>query len=109
MAMKKLHTFGLYEGPLAELFRERLADEGVDSIVRNQQLSSALGEIPFTECFPELWVIDAETWPRARKLLDQWFTESSMKEPWTCPECREVVEPPLACCWRCGHDHDESV
>ena len=106
MGMKRLHTFGLHEGPLAELTRQRLEQEGVECVVRNYQLSSALGEIPFTECFPELWVVDAEAWPRARKLLEQWLGESPASKPWSCSACGEVVEPPLATCWRCGHDRE---
>jgi len=103
--MKKLHTFGLHEGPLAALLRERLEQEGVACLLRNQQLFSALGEIPFTECFPELWVVDAETWPRARALLDQWLVETPADEGWTCPACHESIDPPLMACWRCGREH----
>lgn len=103
--MKKLHTFGLHEGPLAALLKERLEQEGVAVLLRNQQLFSALGEIPFTECFPELWVVDAETWPRARRLLDQWLSDSPRSGSWTCPECGETVELPLTVCWRCGREH----
>jgi len=105
MTMKKLHTFGLHEGPFAALLKERLEQEGVACLLRNQQLFSALGEIPFTECFPELWVVDAEAWPRARALLDQWLSEQPAGGPWTCPVCHETIDPPFATCWRCGHEH----
>jgi hypothetical protein len=105
MAMKKLHTFGLHEGPLADLFLERLEKEGVSCVLRNRQLFSALGEIPFTECFPELWVVDAEVWPRARTLLDQWLGNNGPGKSWTCPSCRENVEAVFASCWNCGEPH----
>lgn len=104
MAMKKLHTFGLHEGPFAALLKERLEAEGVACLLRNQQLFSALGEIPFTECFPELWVVDGETWPRARALLDQWLAGSHADEVWICPNCGESIDPPLSSCWSCGRE-----
>ena len=64
--MKKLQIFSHRERPLANLLRERLAGEGIVCLVRNDELSSALGEIPFVECYPELWVVDDEVWPRAQ-------------------------------------------
>ena len=105
MAMKKLHTFGLHEGPLVELLLERLEKEGVDCVLRNRQLFSALGEIPFTECFPELWVVDAEVWPRARALLDQWLADTGLGKSWNCPACGESVEAVFSSCWHCGEPH----
>ncbi len=103
--MRKLHTFGLHDGPFAALLKERLEQEGVACLLRNQQLFSALGEIPFTECFPELWVVDAETWPRARALLDQWLAAHASTGTWTCPACHETIDPPFSTCWRCGYEH----
>jgi len=103
--MKKLQTFAVHEGPLAGMLKERLEQEGVACLVRNQQLFAALGEIPFTECFPELWVVDAETWPRAKALLDQWLGGGSVSEAWTCSGCGELIEPPFSSCWRCGREH----
>jgi len=105
MSMKKLYTFGLHDGPLAEALKERLENEGVKCVLRNQQLFAALGEIPFTECFPELWLVDAETWPRAHALLDQWLGDGSISTSWTCPGCHETIDPPFARCWRCGCEH----
>lgn len=101
--MKRLYTFGLGEAPLAEMLKERLAQEGIVCVLRNTALGAALGEIPLTECYPELWLLDAETWPRADNLLRQWLTEAGGGEPWTCPRCGASVDPPLEACWRCEH------
>jgi len=101
--MKKLHTFGLGETPLAEMLKERLAQEGIACVLRNTALGTALGEIPLTECFPELWLLDAETWPKAKNLLRQWLAETA-GDTWTCPACGAVVDPPLEACWRCERE-----
>lgn len=100
--MKKLHIFHVYESPLAGLLKERLVAEGIQCLLRNDKLSSAIGEIPFIECAPELWVIDAETWPRARMLLDQWLAEEVTAEEWTCPTCNELIEGQFDRCWSCN-------
>ena len=101
--MKKLYTFNLSERALAGLFRELLQREGIECLVRNEQLFAALGEIPFTECYPELWIIDAEVYPRAISLLRQWMdSDSEDCSAWICPGCREESEGQFNACWNCG-------
>jgi hypothetical protein len=101
--MKKLHSFCHRERPLANLLKERLAAEGIVCLVRNDELSTALGEIPFVECYPELWVVDDEVYPRARLLLDQWLNDLAPAEAsWQCSRCGEILEGQFESCWQCG-------
>ena len=103
--MKKLRVFSHRERPVALLLRERLAAAGIVCLVRNDELSTALGEIPFLECYPELWVVDDEVFPRARLLLEQWSREMEIQqEAWHCPGCGEVLEGQFQSCWQCGRD-----
>ena len=103
--MKKLQVFSHRERPLANLLRERLAGEGIVCLVRNDELSSALGEIPFVECYPELWLVDDEVWPRARLLLEKWQEEVAAVGPeWTCPGCGESIEGQFQACWKCSRE-----
>ncbi|MBW2519362.1 MAG: DUF2007 domain-containing protein [Deltaproteobacteria bacterium] len=105
--MKKLYTFGLHQRGLAALLRERLEKEGVSSLVRNEQLFTGLGEIPFVEIFPEIWILDDEMYPRAKMLIYRWLTDPSSSAPdWTCPRCGEELEGQFDCCWQCGHEKD---
>ncbi len=101
--MKKLHTFTLADRAQAGLLKELLQREGVDCIIRNEQLFAALGEIPFLECFPELWVVDDEVWPRGKALLDGWLKNEEDVEEWICPSCGEQLEGQFGACWKCGH------
>ena len=105
--MKKLHTFTLADRAEAGLLKELLAREGVACLIRNEQLFAALGEIPFLECFPELWVVDDEVWPRARMLLDNWFKIEENTASWTCSSCGEVLEGQFGACWKCGKERSE--
>lgn len=91
----------------AGLLKELLEREGVNCLIRNEQLFAALGEIPFLECFPELWVVDNEVWPRAKSLLDSWFKQEEDRATWICPVCGELLEGQFGACWKCGKARDE--
>ncbi len=101
--MKKLHVFNYWDRLQAGLLQEILANEGISCTLRNDQLSSAIGEIPFIECCPELWVIDDEAFPRAQMFLKGWLkNDMSTSGPWTCPACGEHCEGHFGACWACG-------
>ena len=103
--MKKLQVFTHRERPLALLLKERLSGEGIAVLLRNDELSTALGEIPFIECYPELWVVDDEVYPRARLLLEQWQEEAAeLKPEWSCPDCGESIEGQFQSCWKCSRE-----
>lgn len=78
-----------------------LEQEGIACIVKNELLRGGLGEIPFLECMPELWVLDDQQLPRALELIEQ-QREPSTRSPWRCPRCGEVNEGQFALCWNCG-------
>ena len=106
--MKKLCTFSPWQRSEAAMLRELLEHEGIACLVRNENLFSAKGEIPFTECFPELWVIDDEVYPRARLLLKSWREAGGKKGPtWICPHCGEEHEGQFGACWKCGRHREQ--
>lgn len=104
--MKKLHTFTMAEQAQAGLLKELLEKEGIVCLIKNEQLFAALGEIPFLECAPQLWVVDDDVWPRARVLLEAWLKEDNDSESWTCENCGEQLEGQFGACWKCGKSRD---
>ena len=46
-----------------------LQAEGIAAVVRNEYLSSAMGELPPAECQAELWVLNDADAPGAEALL----------------------------------------
>ena len=82
-----------------------LEHEGIGSFIQHATLSSALGDLPFLDCQPELWVyVDAEA-TRARRVLREAFAPGARAgAPWRCSRCGEANEPQFAVCWRCGAD-----
>lgn len=79
---------------------------GIAVEVRNTTLASALGEIPFLDCAPQLWLDSPLDEPRARELL------AAMRQPaagpaWTCAGCGERGEPQFGQCWQCGRARED--
>ena len=106
--MKKLLVFSYQDRPQAALLKEILAHEGIECTLRNDQLSSAIGEIPFIECYPELWVIDDEAFPRAQVFLESWLkNDRKVPDPWICPKCGEHIEGQFGACWSCEQLREE--
>ncbi len=74
---------------------------GIECEVRNTALSGALGEIPFLECAPQIWIRNALDEARAKVLIEQ-LRRPVEGEHWTCTVCGETLEPQFSQCWKCG-------
>ena len=69
---------------------------GIGVQVRNEMLSSAMGELPPAECQAELWVSEEDA-ARAQALLN-----ATVAGPdWTCA-CGETLGAQFTQCWSCG-------
>lgn len=92
---------------LAEVghFRNVLEQAGIACMIRNDKLSGGLGEIPFLECLPELWVIEDRQVEAAKALIARHSEPSDSGESWRCSHCGEMSEAQFAVCWQCGHAH----
>lgn len=75
-----------------------LAAEGIPAVVKNEFLSSAMGDLPPAECQAELWLLDPRDAARAEQVL---FRPEPRGEDWTCG-CGERCGPQFTQCWRCG-------
>jgi len=74
-----------------------LESEGIRAVVKNEMLSSAMGELPPAECQAQLWV-DAADARRAQEILAQ---QTVSGPDWVCG-CGEKLGPQFTQCWRCG-------
>lgn len=98
--MRKVHTAeSMVE--IAHL-RNVLESAGIRCIVRNDRLAGALGEIPFVEYWPELWVQEPGQALRARGLIEEALRPCASEDPWECPSCGERIDAQFAQCWRCA-------
>jgi len=85
---------------LAEVHHARnlLEAAGIAAVVKNQYLSSAMGELPPAECQPQLWVVNDSDAGRAERLL---FATEPVGPAWQC-SCGETLGGQFTQCWRCG-------
>jgi hypothetical protein len=82
-------------------FKNVLESEGISCMVKNDILGGIAGEMPLTEIWPELWVINDIDFDRAQQLIGEGVSDESPSEPWTCSKCGERNEGQFAACWRC--------
>ena len=90
-------VFSSYNQTAVYHARNLLENEGIETLVRNAILSSAMGELPPAECQAELWVLNESDHHRAEEIL----AAATVSGPdWTCA-CGEQLGAQFPQCWRC--------
>ena len=61
------------------------------------------------ETRPSIWVLEDETYQRAREIADEYAGKDgdirqSSEQVWTCHWCGEAIEAPFTACWNCGKE-----
>ena len=81
-----------------------LESQGIRTFMKNEFGSSVVGELPFVEVVPQLFVLERSDLVRARELLASQNLDAPAKaEPaWTCPDCGAEVDGNYSRCWNCG-------
>ena len=79
-----------------------LEAQGIRCQLRNELLSRLAGEIPFTECAPEIWLLDDGQLDAARRIVADFGAMLPAATPWHCPGCAEELEGQFSACWHCG-------
>ncbi len=98
--MKKLYT--TEDRAMLGHARNILESAGIECLLKNEFLSGGVGELPPNECWPEIWVADADQ-ARAETLLATALRDPPETPPdWVCPVCGERIEGQFTACWRCA-------
>ena len=85
--------------------RNVLETEGIACLIRNDRLAGALGEIPFVECWPELWVVENLFVLKAQELIAAARAAAPGRtDAWVCERCGESQGAQFDACWRCAAD-----
>jgi len=90
--------------PDAHLVRGLLAQAGIEARVFNENAQSVMGEIPFHQAWPEVWIMDERDAKQARGLIDQIEQPQSASRPTFCPHCREENPAHFHTCWNCAQE-----
>lgn len=86
----------------AQLAADALSDLGIAVHIFNANAAGALGEVPFMQAQPEIWVEDDAQEARAREALAE-LRDAPAGDEKTCPHCGEINPGNFLSCWQCGH------
>ncbi len=100
--MKKVTTTA--DRVMINHYKNILESEGIACRIRNDHLGSIVGEMPFTEAWPELWVVNDLDYDRAKQLVEGTALDESPQAEWRCKKCGETNEGQFAACWNCGEE-----
>jgi hypothetical protein len=82
--------------------RSLLESNGIKTFIRNEYGVGGLGELPFVEVVPQLFVLEEKDVARAKELLLLDLPMEESEDDWVCPECGVDVDGNFSRCWKCG-------
>lgn len=85
----------------AQLAADLLTSLGIPNRIFNVNAAGALGEVPFVNAQPEIWVEDDTQAARAREILESVDRQPAGTEK-ICPHCGESNPAHFLSCWRCS-------
>ncbi len=100
--MRKVYSSQL--PPMVGHMKTVLESHGIRCLVRNDFLSGAAGELPPSECWPELWVLEDDQVDEAAAIVSAASLENLVTPQgrWVCRSCGEELEGQFTDCWKCG-------
>ncbi|CAN5511859.1 hypothetical protein BH20VER1_BH20VER1_03450 [soil metagenome] len=91
-------------------YQSMLESDGIRTFVKNLNQSSLMGEVPFAEVYPELWIVEEGDFEEAQRLLASYTSAGSGRvADWICPRCGEEVPKELGQCWKCDTPHESAT
>lgn len=91
--------------PQAQLIIDLLARHGIAAKMNNSNAAAALGDIPFTHAYPEIWLVNESDFIRSRQLIEK-FEQPLTDEQWFCQNCHEASPISFETCWNCEQERD---
>ena len=85
----------------AQLAVDALSSLGIVSHIFNANAAGALGEVPFMQAQPEVWVDDDDQAAHAHEVLTC-LNNAPPRDEKTCPHCGEKNPGNFLSCWQCG-------
>jgi hypothetical protein len=85
----------------AHMLRDLLAHAGIDAVVLNENATGALGEVPFTSAWPEVWLRDRRDAAGADVIVRAARRDPGPAER-PCVGCGAANPIAFELCWSCG-------
>ena len=99
-----IKVFENFELAIVGQVQSLLEAHGIETWLKNQYASGALGELPFVEICPQLYVLRDGDVAEANRLIRSLALEEgdAAGEAWVCPECGAEVDAGFGACWQCS-------
>lgn len=81
--------------------RGLLAVAGIEARVFNEYAGGALGELPFAEAAPSVWIEKKRDLTRARQVVATYENAAAAPGTTRCGTCGEESPRDFAVCWQC--------
>jgi len=93
---------------LMQSVKSELDALAIPYMVKNEYASGAVGELPWQEAQPELWLLDESWAAKANSVVDALTnSDSSKQRGWHCNQCDEQNGAAFDVCWQCSHPRPE--
>ncbi len=86
----------------AHLIQELLESNSIRSIVHNEHAQGAVGELPVTEVWPEVWIEDDSCIKVALSIIQGYESARLFELSSLCSSCGEHNPNNFELCWSCG-------
>jgi hypothetical protein len=86
----------------AHIVRGLLQQAGIDATVLNEHAQGGLGDIPFGEAYPQVWVADERDVQRALAVIGDYQKAPVRAGAVFCRVCGEECPANFDVCWNCG-------
>lgn len=90
--------------PNAYIVSNLLTEVGIENCVLNQNAQGGLGDIPFHQAYPEVWLINGADLNRAQTVITTLQHTPNNTGICICPKCNEENPGHFQLCWQCGSD-----
>jgi hypothetical protein len=87
--------------PDAYLLLGLLGAEGIKAHILNANAQGGLGEIPFANTYPEIWLERTGDVQRTKNIIEQFERPQLAGEVLTCGQCGEDNPAGFELCWNC--------
>ncbi len=93
----------------SDLFDARLLADALDEVrirthMFNANAIGAMGDLPFGETWPEVWIADDRDLARAQAVVAAHASRPAARGSVRCAGCGEENPSNFDCCWSCGQD-----
>ena len=92
-------------------YQSILESNDIATFLKNQFGTSGVGELPFVEVVPQLFVLNEADAPRARALIEavDEGSDTESLQAWDCPDCGTHQEAAFTQCWKCSASKPQEI